>query len=312
MDANGCTFTQSYILTEPLPVTATITSTNERFYQANDGTASVAVSGGTPLYTYNWSNGASTDSIDNLAPGSYTVTITDNSGCIITESTEVNSLICNSLDVMVMVKPETCPNENDGFLQITSIQNGAAPYTIQWSTGDTDTLINNLPDGSYSLNITDAQGCPFSKSYSIDAGTSFTIDTLVTHASSANAADGSIELIVSNGIPPYHFCWSTMDSTQNLNGILPGVYWAFINDSSDCNTILMYIEVEGDCPATVIQQNQPALNTQVYNATGFIQSNGMIDTNKQVSFKAGDYIEMTNDFEVTSGAAFEALIEGCD
>jgi len=265
-----------------------------------------------PPYSYNWSNGANTAAINNLAPGSYTVDVIDANGCSFSESIVINTVSCNTIVADVTINNETCVRANDGFLILNSISNGTVPYSILWSTGITGTVTNNLASGTYQLNIADNLGCPFEDSYTIESATDLSVNTYIADASSNGAGDGSIDLTVSGGLPPYTFYWSTSATTEDINGLTPGNYWVSVLDANNCQMLINNVVVGNNCPTNLIQQNYPVLITNVYQVAQFIQSNGIVNINEQVSFKAGDYIELTNDFEVKQGAEIEAKIEGCD
>lgn len=311
-DYFGCPYTDSFTITQPSALSTSTTSTNQTYYMANNGTATIAVNGGSPPYTYSWSNGANTSTINNLSPGNYIVQVSDVNGCSISEMVTINAITCAALNVDVDAYEESCYAEGDGSLQITNIQNGIAPYSIFWSNGYTSSLVNNLAAGNYQLTITDVVGCTFTDNYSILAANQFSANTVTTAASSNTAADGTIDLTVSGGTPPYSYYWSTTKTTEDINGLVAASYWVSITDANSCNLNLNNIEVGNGCLPSIVQINYPNLPTQVYQVANFIQSNGMVDVNKQVNFNAGNYIELTNDFEVKQGAEFEAKIEGCN
>ncbi len=313
VDGNSCSITENIVINAVDCSTLAVATakTDEAYYQAGDGTATVNVTGGTSPYTFNWSNGATSSSITNLAPGSYTVDVLDNVGCLSSNSIVIQSLICNTLNVDVSLEHESCFGDNDGLLKITNIQNGTAPYTILWSTGSTSTTINNLAGGTYRLEITDSQGCVSQESYMVNAATAVTVNSNISNASSNNSNDGSIDLMITGGRPPYSYYWSTAANTEDINGLITGTYWVSVLDANNCQTIVNNIKVENSCPVSLVQQNFPILNTEVFQVEEFIQSNGMVNNNEQVDFRAGNYIELINDFEVMQGAEFEADIEGC-
>jgi len=312
-DSNGCQLTKTVIIQaiDCSSLAASISKTDQSYYQTNNGTASVNVTGGAASYTYTWSNGATTSSLTGLAPGTYVVDILDAVGCTLSQSILINSLVCNTIVTDVTVHNESCFGKADGLLEITSIQNGTSPYSILWSTGITGMVTNNLTGGTYQLQITDTQGCPFNESYTINSATALSANTLITNASSNNSNNGAIDLTVTGGASPYSYNWSTAAATEDVSGLMPGSYSVSVSDANNCQLSLNNLQVDNDCPVSLIQQNYPALSTEVFQVEQFIQSNGMIDINKQVGFKAGNYIELTNEFEVMQGAEFEAKIEAC-
>ncbi len=313
-DANNCSITETIHVQaiDCSTLTASITKTDQTYYQTNNGSATANVVGGFAPYSYNWSNGASVPSINNLPAGSYNINVVDAIGCIAQDSVIVNGITCNTLQVDVSVSHESCFGEEDGLLQINNIQNGMTPYSVLWSTAVEDTVINNLTAGDYQLNITDNLGCPFEDSYTINAATEISVNTIVTDASSNSVQDGSIELIVNGGMPPYTFNWLTLASSQNIGNLLPGNYSVSISDANNCQVQINNIVVGNNCLSSIVQQNYPPITTAVFQVADFIQSNGIVLNNEQVSFKAGSYIELTDSFEVKQDAAFEAKIDGCD
>ena len=161
-----------YELKEPAKLTLTLQKTDATC-KGNDGKITATPAGGTPPYTYLWSNGATTASIENLLPMPYTVEIKDKAGCIVQGSTAV--LQPNSLTVTGTITPLRCHNANNAAIAL-AVQGGTAPYQYLWNTGATTANINNLPSGEYKVKITDAQGCAHFKTFTIENPPKFEID----------------------------------------------------------------------------------------------------------------------------------------
>jgi len=90
-----------------------------------------------------------------------------------------------------------------------------------------------------------------------------------------------------------------------------GTYWLSITDSNNCQLILNELQVGNNCVDNLIYVNQPFHTSNIYQAADFIQSNGVIQVDENVSFKANNYVELSNGFEVAKGGDFEVLIDGC-
>ena len=161
-----------YELKEPAKLTLTLQKTDATC-KGNDGKITATPAGGTPPYTYLWSNGATTASIENLLPMPYTVEIKDGAGCMVQGSTAV--LQPNSLTVTGTITPLRCHNANNAAIAL-AVQGGTAPYQYLWNTGATTANINNLPSGEYKVKITDAQGCAHFKTFAIENPSKFEID----------------------------------------------------------------------------------------------------------------------------------------
>jgi len=161
-----------YELKEPAKLTLTLQKTDATC-RGNDGKITAIPAGGTPPYTYLWSNGATTASIEDLLPIPYTVEIKDEAGCIVQGSTVV--MQPNSLTVTGTITPLRCHNASNAAIAL-AVQGGTAPYQYLWNTGATTSNISNLPSGEYKVKITDAQGCAHFKTFIIENPPKFEID----------------------------------------------------------------------------------------------------------------------------------------
>ena len=161
-----------YELKEPAKLTLTLQKTDATC-RGNDGKITATPAGGTPPYTYLWSNGATTASIEDLLPMPYTVEIKDEAGCIVQGSTVV--MQPNSLTVTGTITPLRCHNAANAAIAL-AVQGGTAPYQYLWNTGATTSNISNLPSGEYKVKITDAQGCAYFKTFIIENPPKFEID----------------------------------------------------------------------------------------------------------------------------------------
>ncbi|WP_319479246.1 PKD-like domain-containing protein [uncultured Draconibacterium sp.] len=195
-DANGCTYTVSFDIDEPTEMVAQIvSSTDERCFNAADGTATIDVTGGTTPYSYLWSNGQTTATAVGLADGSYTVTVTDAGGCTV-EDIPVTIGGANAvLAVTGSTTDLTCNGDNSGEIDIT-VTGGTAPYSYVWSNGLSSEDISNLPAGDYSVVVTDANGCNVtSETFSLTqpAALSLTASNIVNTECNASVGEVTIE-----------------------------------------------------------------------------------------------------------------------
>ncbi|NNC95719.1 MAG: T9SS type A sorting domain-containing protein [Chitinophagales bacterium] len=122
----------------------------------NDGRIELSTSGGTPPYTFTWSNGMTTEDIANLYSGTYHCTVSDNNGFQILSTFVIDD--APPISTHVVKKNEKTDNSSDGSLNIT-VSGGNSPYTYLWSTGETTEDISGLTYGNYCVTITDAFGC---------------------------------------------------------------------------------------------------------------------------------------------------------
>lgn len=137
-----------------------IASNNASCATANDAQASLIINPpSTTGLTINWSTGASTSSIQNLAPGNYGVTVTDQNGCSASEQFTIYGP--RALDAELYITPTSDPSHADGRIY-AQVSGGRAPYQMQWLNGSTHSVLNNVSTGYQELSITDANGCTLS------------------------------------------------------------------------------------------------------------------------------------------------------
>ncbi len=169
IDQNGCTISGSVTINSfsCAGFQALISAMQISCFGGNNGMVTVTPSGGTPGYVFAWSDGQTAATATNLAAGNYTVTISDQGGCL----TVQNVLLTQPplLTVTINATDETVAGTNDG--QATAApEGGTANFSYLWSTGATTAQITGLPPGSYSVTVTDAQGCTTTGSATIAAG----------------------------------------------------------------------------------------------------------------------------------------------
>lgn len=163
-DANNCTATRSFNITAPTPpqVTQLNNDTLACFNDTNGSLSVLATPGGAPIQSYNWSNSATGQTINNLSPGAYFVTITANDGCFTVDTALVVAPQPLVLDSIVAASPN-CPGDDNGTLTVFA-SGGTMPYTYIWASQPTnDTLQFNLypglTAGNYQVTVVDANGC---------------------------------------------------------------------------------------------------------------------------------------------------------
>jgi hypothetical protein len=189
-----------------------------------------------PFYSYSWSNGSTLEDISSLIAGSYSVVVTDANGCSST-SNSYTITEPNSIQNTASVTSVSCFGSNDGSIDIT-VSGGTSPYSYFWSNGATTQNVVSLLAGSYSVVVTDANGCSFTSiSYTITEPNSIQNTAVVTSASCFGSNDGSIDITVSGGLSTYSYIWSNGDVTEDVSGLVTGMYVVQITDNSGCTLI---------------------------------------------------------------------------
>ncbi|MFN3137470.1 MAG: hypothetical protein ACE37L_07260 [Allomuricauda sp.] len=156
-----------YPVQETDPITLQLDKMDVSCYAANDGFATVAIQGGLPPYDISWSSGANSEVAENLAAGTYFVYIKDFYGCEASGQVTIHQPEELVIEVLDTVSP-SCFDAQDGSITV-AVTGGIAPYNYLWSNGENSLNINNLAEGSYTLEVLDATGCTTSKAVTITA-----------------------------------------------------------------------------------------------------------------------------------------------
>ncbi len=234
-DAGGCTATLSVTLDQPVLLTCQVNGNKPACYGGNDGNATVSASGGTPGYSYLWSNGQTTATATGLAAGTYTVTVTDSKGC----NTSCNITLTQPAQLTVTVnktKDVSCNGSNDGSAEAFP-SGGESPYAYLWSNGATTKVVTGLSAGTYTVIVSDANGCTGSASITLTQPSLITATTNAVNVSCHGGNDGQAQVTsVFGGTPPYSFLWSTIpvQTTTGATGLGAGSYTVTITDQNGC------------------------------------------------------------------------------
>jgi len=244
-DVNGCSAFTVINLGQPAVLVTPGIATMVTCNGACNGTATVNASGGTLPYTYNWTpgnpTGDGTPAVTNLCPGNYTVTVTDFNGCISTYDTTITQPPL--LTLAMSQTNASCGGICDGTATAT-VSGGVTPYVYVWSTGaststnSTTNTITNLCAGSYTLQITDANGCLRTDSVTITEPPILVATATGTNITCFNACNGSATTIVTGGTAGYSFNWTpgnpTGDGTATITSLCPGTYTVTVTDVNGC------------------------------------------------------------------------------
>ncbi|MCK5782799.1 MAG: SprB repeat-containing protein, partial [Flavobacteriales bacterium] len=234
-DVNDCIATNSWTITEPDAIAVSAVITNIACYGTNSGAINITVTGGTPGYTYVWSDGSALGNRTNLAAGNYTITATDTEGC----TQEETFVVTQPLELLIgnVITYVSCAGGNDGSFQ-TSVSGGTSPYSYLWSNGATTVDILNLTTGLYHLTLTDTNGCVNILSGNVgEPALPLSVSASVVDANCNGASNGSISLSVSGGTSPYYYSWSNGATTQNISGLSAGTYSITVEDASGCTSV---------------------------------------------------------------------------
>jgi PKD repeat protein len=232
-DANGCTLQDSVTLTQPDDIVITpIDTTIISCFGEEDGGFEVVASGGVPAFMYDWLDGQTGPIAQNLGAGSYMVTATDINGC---KDSILLSLTVPDLLVEVQVVDVVCFGQENAIVDINLI-GGTAPYTYNWSNDSISQDLNGVAAGTYTLEVTDANGCTDILSVVVSEPEQLimTVDTVIDATCSGNS-DGLITVQAQGGTAPYTYFWPNLNqSGSSATGLAVGVYEVQVVDDNGC------------------------------------------------------------------------------
>ncbi|MFT3884699.1 MAG: gliding motility-associated C-terminal domain-containing protein [Flavobacteriales bacterium] len=266
-DANRCVRTLPFIIAPGVAIEANLLFTNETCQGPCDGTASIAPTGGSGMYTITWSpepaTGQGTPTVTGLCAGNNRVTIADAAGCDTTITFTV--LPFQPIVPNAVVQNVTCNGACNGSVTLAPA-GGNGPYTYVWSpepaTGQGTGTVSGLCAGDITVTITDATRCDTTVTFTITEppALAVTVDDAID-ASCNTAADGSIAISISGGVPGYGVSWSGpggfSSTDEDITGLLPGVYDVTVTDANSCTTTL---QVTVGALNSVVADAGPAFN----------------------------------------------------
>ncbi|MBL8001371.1 MAG: choice-of-anchor L domain-containing protein [Flavobacteriales bacterium] len=239
-DMNGCSTSASINLDAPQPINATVTpmlqagGTVISCAGASDGMLQAGATGGTAGYTFTWSGpGGATATgatATGIGAGSWCLLVTDTNGCTVQACETITSPL--PIDLGANTSPETCGGSN-GSIDLT-INGGTGPFGTTWSNGSTLEDPAGLVEGSYTVTVTDANGCSADTTLVVNGSPMLAISALSTDNLCNGASDGAIDLTPMNGTAPFSFVWSNGDATEDITGLAAGTYSVLVSDASGC------------------------------------------------------------------------------
>jgi len=200
-DANGCTASTVAVVNGSSGVNVDAQLNTVVCYGTSEGSIDLTVSNGTLPYAFNWSNGLSSEDLTDVAAGAYSVTITDGSGCVFTDSYMIAQNTAIAIDTVITTYQGgynvSAYGVSDGSIT-TAVSGGVAPYVFDWSNGATSESVSGIPAGTYTLLVTDANGCTASLEVTLTQST----EVEMPNGFSPNS-DGSNDTFVIHGIEGY-------------------------------------------------------------------------------------------------------------
>ena len=233
-DANGCSQVASTTIYAPGPLDLEILSTTNCDTSLGILMAGVG-NGGTPPFSYNWSNSTTDLVMVSVPAGDYSLTVTDVLGCTYTDTL----LDFNPSPITIDLSYSTagCVPSSAEVL----VEGGNMPYSISWSNGDVGPRTLLQQAGTYAITVQDTIGCTTVDSIELvyNPNVSVEINDSV-HIDPCSITPGAVDIYILNVAPPVSFNWSNGESSVNVSNLLPGNYSLTISDANYCYSVFDY------------------------------------------------------------------------
>lgn len=213
---------------------------------AIDGSLSVDAFGGTEPYNYEWEDGTFGLQRNNLTAGTYSVTVTDFSGCSLSSSITFQDP--SPLNItQYIINPISCTNSSDGVLS-AGATGGAPPYSFEWGNGDDGSTSENLTCGVYSITVADANGCSKTAIFGLQCPPVMEVNLSTTsnfngfNLTCPESEDGAAMAVIQNGNSPYSYEWSSGATDISASNLTAGINSLIVTDNNGCS-VTAFVEL---------------------------------------------------------------------
>lgn len=235
-----------YCDTAPVMIIGTTIVPDTVINSVNQGTGSITlgITNGISPYTFAWDDGPTTQNRTGLTPGTYRVTVTDDSSCVKSKDNIIvgvydpcDSTIISSTSVSIVADTiKFSTSQLNGSITI-STTGGKVPYTYLWSNSASTQNISSLSGGQYIITVTDNNYCTGVDTFIVDTynpcdTTTITLSAEVTHVTDESL--GSIVLTINGGKTPYTYLWNSSDISKDISNISYGLYSVTTTDNNGC------------------------------------------------------------------------------
>lgn len=256
VDVNNCVLFQPVTVSQPQTIDDNEVLTSSACFGNCNGAITLSPTGGNGGYTYSWNTAATSAGISGLCPGNYSVTVTDSKNCTFTATYNLPAL--TTITSSTFVTNNLCPQNCNGTALATSVAGGLPPYSFHWSDpiGQSNIQAVGLCNGSYSVTITDANGCFSVLPATVSSPSAVTFTPTITQPS-CDQCNGSVSVVPTGGTPTYSLVWSNSQTGNTASNLCAGVYMVKITDGNGCisNTNVVINSSSGITSHSVTQTN---------------------------------------------------------
>ena len=314
-DQNNCTGLVSFDIQAPSDMVLTMNKTDVDCNGNNSGSASVAVSGGTAPYTYQWNDALlqTNKTAISLPANVYKVVVTDFKQCVQSNTIEVNEP--TELVVDTIVQSISCFGASNGAIT-TAVSGGTPPYTYEYTLPDltqkTTPNLENIPAGTYQLKVTDAHACQVDLTIVVSQPAPVTLSFTNSDSICFGAQSGFTQVNVTGGTAPYTYLWDNAGTTQKIENLAANTYTITVTDAAGCTysdqtTIAQHNEFTAQLTQT------PALCHDATNGAASVQTiliNGATQPTNNYQFAWNTTPAQTNydAYQLTGGQSYQVTI----
>jgi hypothetical protein len=264
-DAAGCSVSNSASVSSSVVTLTTNTPiTTNSICGGATGTASVTATNGTAPYTYAWSNGGNTQTINNIAAGSYNVTITDANSCqgvlsgiVVNNPNSPSASISSSTNI-------NCNGASTGTASVSATGGTVTTgYSYNWSNNANTASISGLTASVYTVTVTDNAQCTDVVAVTVSQPTAVTVSGSSTNILCFGQSTGAVSVSVSGGTPGYTYNWNNGNNTDAQNNVAAGNYTVSVTDANNC---LSTLQLSVTQPAAGISFNPVSTNILCFGA----------------------------------------------
>jgi len=197
-----------------------------------DGSIDLSVHGGKSPYTFLWSNNKTTEDIDSLTAGTYVILVYDAASDFVSDTFLIIQPSPDELKIEYTLTPPDKYGAANGSIDI-SVTGGVLPYSFIWSSGETTEDIDSLTSGIYIITVSDYRLSELTDTFEllqppIDA---IYVTYVTNNPSVTGSSDGSIDITVTGGYPPYTFLWSNGSTHEDAENLPAGTFYVRITDN---------------------------------------------------------------------------------
>jgi gliding motility-associated-like protein/uncharacterized repeat protein (TIGR01451 family) len=265
-DQTGCIAIDSVTITEPDSIQITAITTDILCFGDSTGAINTSITGGTQAYTFSWENGEATEDLSTLPVGTYALTVTDANACVQVDSFTVTQPAL-PITISAINTPIACFGDSASLLDL-SVIGGVGPYTYLWGGGETTQDLTSVFAGTYSVTVTDANGCLMTFDHTVTEPGEITATFANTNPVCEAGSQGAIDLVLSGGTPGFTYFWNSTDTTEDLTGLFAGTYVCSVSDQNGCTASFQ---------TTLTDPDALALTSVISDVLCYGDSTGQID-----------------------------------